>query len=564
MPTITTTVTDDGNSSKTLGPGIWGSSSSYQGYGEDVNIRVYTDGVDRGYVYFYAKPAVWYTSDGVYHVRPELWVYGGSSSSSVSIKVNGASFYKGYWSAQYYMKDYVTLSSISGSGVRVIAATETTIVGNSSTQNINTGVASINFTLKATSAGGSSSTLTKSVATPDYTLYLTRNKFTCTFGSNGNPSWYQSQDVLYGNSPSNPGTPSAPNNENRNITVYFSPVKGTSSSLTSPGTVIDTWTSSGWSPSLSSGVYDDTYFYYGFNKKYNGTRVTIPTFSTTTGKPEAAGYTFTNWNDSKGNNVGSEPNTLTLVEFGAGSSSTSFFTEAAWSENSYNFKIYPKVMWNNQLIDIPGSSPKTVTLKYSASKDIDSLGLTSYTGYSPPSELIHPTTGESITKLYGNMTNDLEWYAIYTLKWNEVRLNLNGGNVNGATTLNPIIYCILSDPISLRDDAYVPTKANTTFVGWLYDNQYISAIVPSQETTWPSVRTFTADYIPMGKFIFKKDAAGKGHWYGVINSWVYQNGAWQGGTPPIEQTLINTSTVGYVYKNGAWKIEYGKTEIPLD
>jgi hypothetical protein len=91
---------------------------------------------------------------------------------------------------------------------------------------------------------GTSTAVTSSVDVnqhfPRMRIDYSKNKFNCTFGSNGIPSSYGSQDVFYGKSPNNPGTPLSPSNTTRAITVSFPPGKGTSSTLSSSGSIIDT------------------------------------------------------------------------------------------------------------------------------------------------------------------------------------------------------------------------------------------------------------------------------------------------------------------------------------
>ena len=286
------------------------------------------------------------------------------------------------------------------------------------------------------------------------------------------------------------------------------------------------------------------------------------------GKPTRPGYIFNYWKYG-GSNIGSEPYSQTNYNFG-NNGENSYTVTAVWTVTKKDFTVHPKVKYNNELVDIPGGRDLVFTLDYDKSKSISDMEFIDYTnkGFKLDRSGIYPITDtvgnpeNKITSISGDMSQT-EYYVLYELITDTVTLNLNGGNVNGNTSNITISYNRFSDGISLRDDKYVPTKSNTTFIGWVYDNQYISEIIPAEQTQWPMNRTFVADYINIGMFILLKDRLGRPHWYPVINKWVFKGGAWRGEYSIVGTTVVHTSTSAWVLKDGTWHLEYGKTNLPL-
>lgn len=537
--------------------------------GNDTILVVKEDGKEIGRLKFFLKPNITYsTSINSYYISWKLRGYASNvTDSSLAFRITQANFTGGYSVNGLQYTTWTNMDTLVGSSKQV---------GYSTVISKNPGSSSSTFSVTG-SVGvqvfndTSSNTPGWTMTVPTVAVAMGKNNFSVRYESNGAGWTTRTQKLYYGNSPDPIASPNQPSDSlNRTINVVFTPTNGNESSITSTAQVIDSWTSNrtSWP---SNPIYSDTTYSWIYSRVYSSSPVMIPAWSTSNGKPTRNGYLFNYW-DYSGNNIGSEPGTSTNYSFGS-DGETNYSTSARWTETESTYYIYPAYKDGDEVKEITfkdddGNTDTRIefNLKWESSKAVSSIAFKSFlkNGLRVDSSKVYNMRDNSeVTTITGKMA-DKEYYVLYDIIQDKVTLNLNGGNINGNTANIVIPYNRFSDIISIKSD-YKPNKYNTTFVAWYNSatNEYVSEIDPADQEVWPSNIVLTAEYIPIGTFVCRKDKAGKLYWEAIINKWVMHNGQWQGEYDIPGTDIVHTSTSFWILKDGEWKLEYGKQSLPL-
>lgn len=276
-------------------------------------------------------------------------------------------------------------------------------------------------------------------------------------------------------------------------------------------------------------------------------------------QPTRTGYNFLGWaptsNATSASYLGGDALTL----------DKDITLYAVWEPEKHNTIVHFYSMSNGKYDQIKIREDMVYEGYYNTNTSNSYIAIPVINGYQTPSVLSTDLKNTSTVSTKLDYTADHEYYVLYTLLFNTITLNLN--SVSGATTLlnnSPsnytYQYCVRDNTQEIRSN-YIPTSVlgNTRycFLGWNTlangNGTWVESIVPSNVTQWGVTNTYYAQWLPLGRYIYKNNA-----WHGITNMWVYSNGTWK--TTDITSytnDLLKTKTTFWTYKDGSWHKEYG-------
>lgn len=276
-------------------------------------------------------------------------------------------------------------------------------------------------------------------------------------------------------------------------------------------------------------------------------------------QPTRTGYNFLGW---------ATTSTATSASYLGGDALTldkDITLYAVWEPEKHSTIVHFYSMSNGKYDQIKIREDMVYEGYYNTNTSNSYIAIPVINGYQTPSVLSTDLKNTSIVSTKLDYTADHEYYVLYTLLFNTITLNLN--SVSGATTLlnnSPsnytYQYCVRDNTQEIRSN-YIPTSVlgNTRycFLGWNTlangSGSWIESIIPSNVTQWGVTNTYYAQWLPLGRYIYKNNA-----WHGITNMWVYSNGVWKTtDTTSYTNDLLKTKTTFWTYKDGSWHKEYG-------